>query len=286
MWLIITSIILTLIGTVIIIKAINNTYGVQDLIHRLEKKQLVKFIKLNVILGFIFVFGYLFFIALQIGSLFFGTTQYSNQIDSLTDLTSSILFLLSSVFVIITSIVTVGVSKLLFKIDLLRKLDSLTAIYNHGEIKNLVEQEYNRTIRYKRKACLVMVDINAFKKLNDTYGHMAGDKVIVDFVATLNEVTRREDILGRMGGDEFLILMPETNSISAIKFIIRLKEIVNKRVVEFNGKILQYTISAGMAELNEKMQSNYERWLTEVDIDLYRHKYESKAAFINQVVSS
>lgn len=280
MWLIFTSVILALIGVAITIKAINNAYGVQELINKLEKKQLVTFIKLNIALGFIFVFGYLVFVALQISSVFVQQSRSAVLVDHITDLTSGVLFFLSSVFVIITSIVTVGVSKLLYKIDQLRKLDSLTSIYNHGEIKKIVEQEFNRSLRYNRKACLVMIDINCFKKLNDTYGHIAGDKVILDFVTTLNEVTRREDILGRVGGDEFLILMPEINSISAIKFIIRLKEIISNRVVEFNGKLLQYTVSAGIAELNQKTQLSYERWLTEVDIDLYRHKYESKASAI------
>jgi len=101
-------------------------------------------------------------------------------------------------------------------------LDSLTGIYNRGYFENLILKEINRSARYGNFFSILLLDIDDFKKVNDTLGHMAGDKVLRDFASLMKDHLRAEDIAARYGGEEFVIILPQTDTEGARGFGQRL----------------------------------------------------------------
>ncbi len=119
--------------------------------------------------------------------------------------------------------------------------DPLTGLRNRGFLKEIM-----RTSPEKYKA-LLLLDVNDFKKINDTYGHLAGDMVLVKVAETLREALRGEDVVIRWGGDEFLILIPGETDID--KLIKRIKERFDGLFIEYNGKRIPLKISLGGSEV-------------------------------------
>lgn len=97
------------------------------------------------------------------------------------------------------------------ELKMLSITDKLTGVYNRTKIDNSIEKELSRTVRYNHSLSIILVDIDYFKAINDTHGHLVGDKVLVSFANILKENTRSTDIVGRWGGEEFLIVCPETD---------------------------------------------------------------------------
>lgn len=121
--------------------------------------------------------------------------------------------------------------------------DKLTNLYNYGYFTKRIEEEVARADRYKRSVALVIIDIDHFKKYNDTYGHQKGNQVLVKLAQIFMENRRRSDVVFRYGGEEFCIILPETGG-EAQKFAERLRKIVEAE--EFPGKV-KITISAGVS---------------------------------------
>ncbi|MCG3176641.1 MAG: hypothetical protein MOGMAGMI_01599 [Candidatus Omnitrophica bacterium] len=101
--------------------------------------------------------------------------------------------------------------------------DDVTGLYNHRHILEELQKEIERSRRHGRGICGIMVDLDDFKSVNDTYGHLVGDLLLKEFARTLNEAVRSIDIVGRYGGDEFLLLLPETTAASAIEVAERVR---------------------------------------------------------------
>lgn len=121
--------------------------------------------------------------------------------------------------------------------------DKLTNLYNYGYFTKRIEEEVARADRYKHSVALVIVDIDHFKKYNDTYGHQKGNQVLVKLSHIIMENRRRSDVAFRYGGEEFCIILPETED-GAPEFAERLRKKVEAE--EFPGKV-KITISAGVA---------------------------------------
>jgi len=133
-------------------------------------------------------------------------------------------------------------------IKLLSITDPLTKCYNRGYIIDHLPQEINRAIRYKRALSLVLCDIDHFKKTNDTYGHQAGDKVLIEFVYSINQSIRKDlDWIARYGGEEFLIVLPETGPQGAMILAERLRDTISKHKFVFDEKAFQITSSFGIS---------------------------------------
>ncbi len=260
--------IITITSIVIVIIAIKNIYNINYAINKIKKKTNLYFIRFNIFLSVIFILGYILFIFLIQHKDFYSTF-----------LLCSVLFILSSVFIVIVSVVTKEMGVLLFKIDTIRKLDPLTKIFNRGEIEKLMAQEFDRCHRYKRNASLLMIDINDFKSINDNYGHQAGDKVILNLIDTIKSQARKYDSLGRFGGDEFILIMPETKTDQASKFVQRLNDAIENTIVEYNQQRIRYSVSVGISAVNFE-HSNYENWLSLTDKDLYKSKLKNKTKFL------
>lgn len=130
-------------------------------------------------------------------------------------------------------------------------IDELTQVPNRRHFMNLAEIELRRAKRYHHPLSLVFLDFDALKKLNDTYGHSAGDRALSVFTKIVNQIIRDVDVLGRVGGDEFLLLLPETDTENAILVIERIQNILASSPVYFGDKSFTISVSAGIATMTD-----------------------------------
>lgn len=154
---------------------------------------------------------------------------------------------------------------------ILSQTDGLTGLFNRTHWENCLQAEYKRWSRSQHSSSLVMLDIDHFKNVNDTYGHMVGDEVIRHISALIRKHVRETDVSGRYGGEEFAILLSDTPLKSAYVFAERLRREVEAAVVKHNDIELKYTISLGVAEIEPSIK-NYEAWVECADASLYNSK--------------
>lgn len=131
----------------------------------------------------------------------------------------------------------------------LTTVDGLTQIFNRRYFEDALEREVSRCHRYHRQLSLTMIDIDQFKRVNDDFGHMAGDHVIKGVAELIKARIRKEDILARYGGEEFALLLPEIDVAGAVSLANKVRKIVEKHVFKFDGQNIPLTISAGVAGL-------------------------------------
>lgn len=143
--------------------------------------------------------------------------------------------------------------------------DDLTGLYNRRYLNTRLEEEIERLKRTKGSLSLILIDVDSFKQVNDTYGHLVGDKVLAKLGEILKHSTRRVDIVARWGGEEFAIIMPETDLSGAKTFADRLR-----RNVENFDFGFQVTISLGV--VSDFKGSSFDEILTRADEALYRAK--------------
>ncbi len=127
------------------------------------------------------------------------------------------------------------------------RIDFTTGIYNRRGLLELGKRELDRAHRYDRPLAALMIDIDYFKKVNDTYGHPIGDLVLKELAGILEENIRTIDVLGRYGGEEFVILLPETSPESALEIAERLRGAVTKHTFTPEALKIKITISIGLA---------------------------------------
>jgi diguanylate cyclase (GGDEF)-like protein len=121
--------------------------------------------------------------------------------------------------------------------------DSMTNLYNHAFIITRLSEEINKCVRYHSPLSILMIDIDHFKHINDTYGHAFGDEVLIKIAQSIQSSCRNVDIVARYGGEEFLVVLPETNSASAFILSNRITRIIHN--VQFKQEII-VTISGGI----------------------------------------
>jgi diguanylate cyclase (GGDEF)-like protein len=153
----------------------------------------------------------------------------------------------------------------------LSSTDHLTELYNRGHWEDAVKREYARHSRYASNASLVMIDIDHFKRVNDTYGHQAGDAVIRRVAEVIRRHARDADVAGRYGGEEFAVLLPDTDKEGARVFSERLRQAIEAEVVEHEGQRIRCTISLGVADLSQPLEG-YESLIERADQALYDSK--------------
>jgi diguanylate cyclase (GGDEF)-like protein len=149
--------------------------------------------------------------------------------------------------------------------------DRLTGLLNRGTWENYIDAEFERYRRYGHQTTLVMFDIDHFKPVNDTYGHLAGDEVIKHTANVMRDSLRSVDRAGRYGGEEFGIILPETDAEGAQVICERIRETIENSTVETEVAPIQYTISMGVAPLTDTPE-NYMQWLQQADEALYAAK--------------
>ncbi len=129
------------------------------------------------------------------------------------------------------------------------RLDSLTGAYNHGHIVQMLEQELKKARLTGKQMSIIMLDVDYFKQYNDTFGHKIGDEVLVNLAQAIKQNIKSTDAVGRWGGEEFTIVLPNTNGAQATKVALRLQETVRRLSLHpKNEKTLPFpTISQGVA---------------------------------------
>ncbi len=125
--------------------------------------------------------------------------------------------------------------------------DGLTKLITHTHFHNLLQKEINKAIRYSRQISIVMIDIDLFKNFNDTYGHQAGDEVLRSVSRIIKNNCRDVDIAARYGGEELVMVLPETDTVEAEVVAERVRSIIEGRSFEYQGNRLSVTISVGVA---------------------------------------
>jgi diguanylate cyclase (GGDEF)-like protein len=132
----------------------------------------------------------------------------------------------------------------------LTTIDGLTQIYNKRYFLETLEREIARSARYRRDVSLVLFDIDHFKRINDTFGHLAGDQVLKVLASTVKTKIRREDLFARYGGEEFAIVLPEIDGYNATQFAEKVRRIVESTEFGFEETRIPVTISMGVATLD------------------------------------
>jgi diguanylate cyclase (GGDEF)-like protein len=164
------------------------------------------------------------------------------------------------------------------KIEKSSRLDHLTKTYNRQYIEQLLCVEYNEANINRWPLSVAFIDIDNFKSVNDTYGHLAGDEVLHSVADFFAKNIRQTDVLARYGGDEFILMLPGSTSDIAQEMLQRLLELFHETVVvEVNGELLQITITVGLATHQEKhIFSDIKELINAADDALYKMKATGK----------
>ncbi len=149
--------------------------------------------------------------------------------------------------------------------------DGLTQIHNKRYFLEYLEREMGRCHRYNRSLSLVMFDIDHFKKINDTNGHLAGDYVLRELCAQVKPRIRREECFSRYGGEEFAVVMPEAGGENAKKLAEKIRKLVQDHRFRFEDKDIPVTISLGVADLTGDMTEPMQ-FIKVADQNLYKAK--------------
>ncbi len=157
--------------------------------------------------------------------------------------------------------------------------DSLTNTRNRHNFMETAGRELTRAIRYGLPLVALMIDIDHFKNINDTYGHHTGDLVLKAMVDACHQDIRESDVFGRLGGEEFGLLLTDTSPAKSLEAAERLRESLSKVEVKTEDGIVQFTVSIGLAALRDNYES-LEDLLKRADAALY----EAKHAGRNRVV--
>jgi diguanylate cyclase (GGDEF)-like protein len=166
-------------------------------------------------------------------------------------------------------------------LEKLAAIDPLTGISNRRQFESLARAELGRSQRYMRPLSLLMIDIDHFKQVNDRFGHEAGDRVLKFLANVLISAKRASDVVGRIGGEEFAILLPETSKEAALVIAERLRQLAQTCAPAIAGEKLDVTISIGVAAASIRT-SGMETLCRQADQALY----EAKRSGRNRVVAA
>lgn len=173
------------------------------------------------------------------------------------------------------------VERLNDELKVMSRVDGLTGLYNRRYWQERFDYTFKLAKRRGRPITALMLDIDHFKKVNDTHGHQAGDKVIQSLAEVIKKSIRETDLAGRYGGEEFAVVLTETDVQNAIKVAERIRKLAAASVVEHEGAEIRYTVSLGLAEYTPGHASAM-AWLEMADQALYdaklggRNQYQVK----------
>jgi len=161
------------------------------------------------------------------------------------------------------------------KLTLLATIDSLTNSLNRRHFLEKSKQEVERALRFKRSAVVIMMDIDNFKEVNDTYGHAVGDEALRQVASISKSNLREQDLFGRLGGEEFAILAPESTLNEGIQLAERIRHSIEQTVIQVDPESFQITVSIGITVITQTDDS-IEQLLQLADKGLYQSKENGK----------
>lgn len=150
------------------------------------------------------------------------------------------------------------------------KTDELTGLSNRRDILNRLKEEFSRYQRSGRHFSIALIDLDLFKTINDQYGHNAGDEALKQFADLVQSVIRQTDVAARWGGEEFLVLLPDTSLIPALTLAERLRREVANNAFTYHGQYLPVTMSAGVCSIAQ--MDSIDNLLKHADTQLYSAK--------------
>lgn len=153
------------------------------------------------------------------------------------------------------------------RLEKLSVTDGLTGLYNRTRLNQVLEHEQNSYLRYGKPCSLIMIDVDHFKTVNDTHGHLVGDRILIEFANILREGTRITDTVGRWGGEEFLIVCPDTDSAAAFALAEKLRNRIESHAFPKTGNA---TGSFGVASFSQ--DEKFDAVIFRADAALYRAK--------------
>ncbi len=159
------------------------------------------------------------------------------------------------------------------------RTDGLTQLYNRRHWQDRLDEEFSRSRRYQHPMTLILFDLDHFKSINDNYGHLAGDAILVRVSEIVRKALRDSDIAGRYGGEEFAIILPSTDMSGSLVVAERLRKNIEESKVTFDGQEIPFTSSFGVAEFNDQLTDS-DKLIASADDALYQAKENGR----NQVV--
>jgi diguanylate cyclase (GGDEF)-like protein len=159
----------------------------------------------------------------------------------------------------------------------LSNTDLLTHIYNRRYFLHVLEHEISRVSRHHRQVSIILFDIDNFKKVNDNYGHEAGDKVLKRVAKVTQERLRNYCTLARYGGEEFIIIIPEASSAETYVIADQIRELIDEtKILISTDYRISVTVSLGVAEYHPDIDATIDSLISRADIALYQAKNEGK----------
>lgn len=170
------------------------------------------------------------------------------------------------------------------KLQYSAKYDFLSKVFNRHELFELAEIEVYKAYRYKKKIAFLMIDIDSFKKINDKYGHVAGDMVIQKLAKICKERLRPSDIIGRYGGEEFLIILTEITQENSIKIAEEIRKTVYKSPIIHNEQKINFTISIGIKYYQGDIKQSLVELIDLADKALYSAKQTGRNKIVEYLI--
>ncbi len=206
------------------------------------------------------------------------------------DVVMSSLFIAIVVPLVIAAAVSHILMKLLFEVEeaqaallQIATRDALTQVYNRRYFMDQLQVEIVRAQRFFHPLCLLMIDVDSFKGINDGHGHAAGDLVLQDIAKLCSAALAPDQVLARYGGEEFTILLPKTPIQVGCKLAERLRAMVESLHIEMaDGSVLRVTVSVGVSSLTPN-ESNAAALLAKADSALYQAKHEGRNRWVRSV---
>ena len=158
------------------------------------------------------------------------------------------------------------------RLELLSITDGLTKLHNHRHFQDELARAFEESARYVRPLSLAIVDLDFFKKVNDTYGHAIGDEVLKIISKVFQESIRTTDLAARYGGEEFALMLPETHISDAINFAEKIRGIVESTAIETQSGSISVTVSVGVATVPHPRIHSPKELIVAADKALYRAK--------------
>ena len=218
--------------------------------------------------------------------LFLGTVLHAECTDSVAIVNAIVLSMLSSppIYIWVIKPFVNARDKTLAQIDHLAHVDPLTQLSNRRLLLKYLKKMVAGGVRHKVYGALLLLDLDGFKSVNDTHGHDAGDTVLVEVAKRLQSITRSEDVVGRLGGDEFIVLLNhlDVNEQAAHNKALQVAKVLINLVgkpFEFNGKKLHISVSIGIRLLGFKTLDT-ETAINEADVAMYHAKRAGKGCAI------
>lgn len=149
--------------------------------------------------------------------------------------------------------------------------DPLTMVANRKKLLNLITMEWSRSVRYHVPVSIILINVDHLKQINIEFGQEIGDKILVDITKIINEHIRLTDVLGRFGGDEFMVIVPTTNNEQAAWLANKLRQLIEKMEFEEVGKV---TCSFGIADRQASM--DIDDWIKIVELAVKKAKVDGR----------